>query len=136
MFVTLLTVKLMLKCHALENRSTADWTAHIKRLVNQTMEGLAITKGFCPDVRSMKKVCKDVLKGLQKTFSGKTSLETLILQQDPAVEAAIVHSFQAHIKQLSAQLATKSSSSWKKELLKVLFIAGLLAIFIVLIVVR
>ncbi|KAI3376245.1 hypothetical protein L3Q82_016750, partial [Scortum barcoo] len=30
---------------------TEEWVAHTKRLVNQTMEGLAEIQGFCPDVK-------------------------------------------------------------------------------------
>ncbi|KAK5848259.1 hypothetical protein PBY51_005888 [Eleginops maclovinus] len=136
LFVTLLTVKVMSKCHALKNRSQEDWTTHTKRLVNKTMEGLAITKGFCPDVRSTKEVCKDVLKDLQKKFCSKRQLESLILSQQPAVEAAIVQCMQANIKKLSTQLATKDSSSWKEDLLKVLFIAGLLVAFALIVLIR
>lgn len=131
LFVTLLTVRVLTKCHALQNRSHEELVAHTKRLLNQTMEGLAITEGFCPDMKSTKKVCKAVLKDLDKKFCRRHLLESLILLQDPVVDAAIIESMQAHVKELSARLAEKATSHsfWKDLLQVVAFTAGLLAIF-------
>lgn len=50
------------KCHALQNCSQEEWFTHTKRLVNQTIKGLNVIEGFCPDVKSTNKVCKAVLK--------------------------------------------------------------------------
>ncbi|KAK9519596.1 hypothetical protein VZT92_022315 [Zoarces viviparus] len=52
LFVTVVTARLMMKWDAIQNRSQEECLSHIKRLVNQTMEGLAITEGICPDYRS------------------------------------------------------------------------------------
>lgn len=44
LLVSLLTAKLMTKCHVLQNCSQEERLAHTKRLVNQTTEGLTVTK--------------------------------------------------------------------------------------------
>ncbi|KAI3375651.1 hypothetical protein L3Q82_003965 [Scortum barcoo] len=48
LFVALLTVRVLTKCHALQNRRQEEWVAHTKRLVNQTMEGLAEIQRLLP----------------------------------------------------------------------------------------
>ncbi|XP_051256465.1 uncharacterized protein LOC127363699 [Dicentrarchus labrax] len=123
-FVTLLTVRVLYKCHSLHSRSQEDWPPHLKRLVDQTMEGLAPTEGFCPDLKSIDRVCEAVLKELQEKLCGRRTLETVILLEDPAVDAVIVQMLQAHIRLCSAELAkTASCKSWRE----VLLIAGLVA---------
>ena len=93
------------------------------------MEGLGVTKGFCPDVKNTKKVCEALLKDLAKKFWGRHLPESVILLQDPAVEKVIVQSLQTHIKEFSARLAKKAAShSLRKDVLQaVLFSAGILA---------
>lgn len=129
LFVTLLTLRVLNKCHALQNRSNEEWVTHTKRLVNQTMEGLTITEGFCPDLKATKKVCKDVVRDLQKKFCGRRLLESAIALQDPVVDTAVVQSLQARIKERSARLAEKASSQsiWKDMLQVAVFAGGILA---------
>ncbi|KAM7396296.1 hypothetical protein PAMP_019346 [Pampus punctatissimus] len=136
-FVTLLTFRVLTKCHALQNRGLEECVNHTKTLVNQTLEGLALTEGFCPDVKSTKKVCKTVLKDLAKKFCGRRQLESMILLQDPAVDKVIVQSLQAHIKEFSARCAKKAASrSLWKDVLHVLAIsAGSLATICLMIVI-
>ncbi|XP_071344876.1 uncharacterized protein [Trachinotus anak] len=137
LFVTLLTVKVLTKCQAVQNCSQEKWINHTKRLVNQTMEGIAITEGFCPDVKHLKKVCKAVMKDLEKKFCGRRLLESVILLEDPAIDTVIVHSLQAHIKNLSAELAKKASpeSIWKTIFQVTACIAGLIgSLFLLLLI--
>nr|XP_046246742.1 uncharacterized protein LOC124060169 [Scatophagus argus] len=137
-FVTVLTVRVLNKCNAVTNHNQEEWVAHIKRLVNQTMEGLTVTEGFCPDIKSTKKVCKAVMKELQKKFGSRRVLETLMLLEDPVVEAEVVRCLQAHIKDLSARLAKKAANSgkWWIDMLKVMAItAGFLAALVLLILI-
>lgn len=60
-----------------------------------------------------------------------------MLLQDPTVDAAIVDSLQAHIKEFRAQLAetTISHSLWKDVLQAMAFAAGLLAAFFLMILI-
>ncbi|KAI3367236.1 hypothetical protein L3Q82_008287 [Scortum barcoo] len=118
LFVALLTVRVLTKCHALQNCRQEEWVAHTKRLVNQTMEGLAEIQGFCPDVKNTKRVCKAVVKELQKKLCSRRLLESVIVLQDPAVDALIVQSLQAHVKQLAARPADKGTtrSIWRDVL--------------------
>lgn len=51
MFVTMPTVRVLYKYETLKSRSQEKWAAHVKRVVNQTMEGLTVSEGFCPDVK-------------------------------------------------------------------------------------
>ena len=137
-FVTLLTVRVLTKCHALQNRSQEEWVTHTKRLVNQTMVGLTLSEDFCPDNKTTKKVCKAVIKDLTKKFCGRRVLESLILIENPAVDTAIIESLQAHIKELSARQATKATSRplWKDILQSVGIIVGsLVTIALMLIIV-
>ena len=124
LLVTILTVRVLNKCHAFQNRSQDECVAHTKRLAHQTMEGLTITDGFCPDMKSTKKLCKSVVKDLQKEFCSKRSLESLVILQDPVVDKVIIRSLQAHIREFSARLAMKAATfyTWR-DVVKLLFIA-------------
>ena len=137
LLVTVLTVRVLNKCHAFKNQSQEECVARIKRLVHQTMEGFTITKGVCPDAKSAKRLCKSVMKDLQKKFCGKRTLETLIILQDPLVDKVIVQSLQAHIRELSARLTKKRASliTWK-DVVELLVIAAvtLTIIFLALLV--
>ncbi|KAM7377007.1 hypothetical protein PAMA_013681 [Pampus argenteus] len=104
-FVAVLTFRLLKKCNAIHNWDQ-EWVLNVKRLVNQTMDGLIVTKGFCPDVKSTKKVCKAVLKDLQKKIGNKRQLEIFIIQ-NPAADKVIVESLQSHIREYSARLVKK-----------------------------
>ncbi|GLD60816.1 uncharacterized protein AKAME5_001268300 [Lates japonicus] len=134
LFATLLMVRVLTQCQALKNRSQEEWVPHTKRLVNQTMEGLTISEGFCPHTKSIKKICKAALKDLRKKFCGRRILESVILLQDPGVDTIIVQSLQVHIKQHSARLAKKAASQsiWKDIRQVTVFSASLLAALVLL----
>ncbi|KAG8015085.1 hypothetical protein GBF38_022376, partial [Nibea albiflora] len=127
MFVTLLTIRVLDKCNTLKDHSQEMVVAYVKRLINQTMEGLAVTACFCPDIKDVKKVTKAVMKDLQKMFGSKRLLETVISLEDSAVDTAIVQRLQANIKNFSAQFAKNATSrSWWKDALRIFaFTAGL-----------
>ncbi|GLD71795.1 uncharacterized protein AKAME5_002311900 [Lates japonicus] len=131
---TLLTVRVLTKCQALKTCSHEEWVPHTKHLVSQTVEGLTIPEGFCPDAKHTKKICKAVLRDLRKQFGGRRMLESVILLQDPVVDTVIVKSMQVHIRQQSARLAKKATSQslWKDILQVSAFSAGLLAALILL----
>ena len=137
LFVTVLTVRVLTKCHALQNRSQEEWVTHTKRLVDQTMVGLTVSEGFCPDMKTTKKLCKAVIKDLTKKFCGRRLLESVILLQDPCMDKAIIRSLQAHIEELSVKLAKKAASRplWKDLLHVVGFIAGGLVTILLMIVI-
>ncbi|KAE8286307.1 hypothetical protein D5F01_LYC15993 [Larimichthys crocea] len=137
LFVAILTARVMNKCNTLKNRSQEMVIAHIKSLINQTMEGLAVPEGFCADIKNVKKVSKSVMKDLQKKFGSKRLLETVISLEDPVVDTAIVQCLQANIKNFSAQLAENATSrSWWKDALRVFaFTAGLLACLVLIVLI-
>lgn len=111
LFVTMLTMKVLCKCNILQNLSQDDWIPQLKRLVNQTMEQLDDYKDFCPDFKYNKKIRKAVLRHLKKKYKDK-NYESLILQQDPTVEAAIVKAITAHIIDLSTKQKNTFFSRW------------------------
>lgn len=117
LFVSVLTVKLLSKCHAIKSRSQEEYVAHIKRLVSQTLEGLPVAENSCPHIRTTKQLCKKILKELEKKFSGRRNLESLIIQQDQAVDEAIVQCFRAHITNPAAN--ETSNHCWWKDVLKI-----------------
>lgn len=135
--VTLLTLKVLTKCDALQNRGHEEWVSHAKHLVNQTMEGLTISESFCPDAKNIKRVSKAVIKDLEKKFCGRHLLQTLISLQDPVVDTAIVRSLQVHIKECSARLAEKaaSQSGWKNMLQVMGFVAIILGAFFIIVII-
>ena len=108
LFVTLLTVKVLSKCHAPKKCRQEELIAHIKRLVDQTMQDLTIAESFCPDVKSIKKVSKAVLKDLRKKLYSKKLLESVVLLQDPAVDSVIVETLQAHTRDFYAHKPKKT----------------------------
>ena len=112
-FVAVLTVRVLNKCHALRNRSQEECIARTKRLITQTMAGLHITTGFCPDVKSTKKLSKSVAKDVQKQLGGKRLLESAA--QDEAVDQVIVRCLLVNIRELSTRLAKKATSpdTWR-----------------------
>lgn len=89
----------------------------MKILVSQTMEGLAVTEGFCLDIKDFKKVCKAVLKDLEKNYGSKQLLEAVIVTEDPVVDTTIAQCLQAEIKDLSAQLAKKAFDTLQQLLI-------------------
>lgn len=109
LFVALLTVRFLKECNALRNRSREQWVAHSERLINQTLEGLKLTDGYCPDNRSVKRMCKSVVDDLQRKFSTKKRLEMEILEY-PLVDAMVVQSMQTHIQNESTRLAEAANT--------------------------
>ncbi|KAI3370369.1 hypothetical protein L3Q82_025147 [Scortum barcoo] len=97
------------------------------------MEGLAEIQGFCPVLKNAKRVCKAVVKELQKKPCSRCLLESVIVLQDPAVDVLIVQFLQAHVKQLAARPADKdaSRSIWRDVLQVVAFAASILAAVVI-----
>ncbi|XP_042292019.1 uncharacterized protein LOC121913375 isoform X2 [Thunnus maccoyii] len=137
LFVTVLTVRVLTKCHAIQNMSQDEWVARIKRMVDQTMKGLDVSEGFCPELKTTGKACKAVIKDLKKKFCGKRLLKTVILLQDPVVDKAIIKTLQAHIQELSVKLAEKEASRafWKDVLQVVALIVGSLVTILLMILI-
>lgn len=109
LFVALLTVRFLKECNALRNRSREQWVAHSERLIDQTLEGLKLTDGYCPDNRCVKRMCKSVVDELQRKFSTKKKLEMEILEY-PLVDAMVVQSMQTHIQNESTRLAEAANA--------------------------
>jgi len=101
LFVTLLTTRLLTRCHSLQNRGEQEWISHAKRLINETMAGFTVAKEFFPSVKKVEKLSKKIVKELRKKFTSSRVLESLMLLQDPDVDAAIIESIRAHIAELS-----------------------------------
>lgn len=136
LFVALLTVKLLKECQALQNRTHEQWVAHSKRLMGQTLEDLTLTEGFCPENTRVKRLCKSVMKELQKKFCIKGRLDFLILLQHPAVDAVIVQCLRAHVSDESARLADQAAHppSYWKYILMILVAVGTVITAVVLII--
>lgn len=90
----------MKRCNAIKNQPQEGLVAHVKRLVDRTMEGLVIHGSFTLDHKKIKYVCKAVMKSLKKTVRSKQMMELVILIQDPAVDAVIVKAVQRHVAEL------------------------------------
>lgn len=105
LFVTLATVRLFKDCNAIKGRTRDQWVAHSKRLIDQTMIGLVLTDGFCPENKNVRPTSKSVVKQLQKEFCTKQQLDALVMMEHPSVDAVIVQCMQTHIRELSADLA-------------------------------
>ncbi|KAG8003559.1 hypothetical protein GBF38_018740 [Nibea albiflora] len=104
MFVTMLTVRVLYKCNTLKSHSQEKWATHMKRLVNQTMEGVTVAEGFCPDVKRRR--------------NRKQLLEAVIVVEDPFVDTAIVQCSQGK----------GTSHCWWKDAFQIfVFATGLLA---------
>lgn len=116
LFVTLVTVRLFKDCNAIKGRTRDQWVAHSKRLIDQTMIGLVLTDGFCPENKNVRPMSKAVVKQLQKEFCTKKQLDALVMMEHPSVDAVIVQCMQNHIRELSADLAKgvgSRSNCWK-----------------------
>lgn len=126
-FVILLAAKVLAECLTREILCQEEWLAYTKRLIDQTMEGLSVSEGFCPKVKSLKKVCKAVLKDLHKKFGSERLLKSALLSQDECVDAAIIQSLQAQIKDFSAELAEKAHDPpWRKYLPYILAVSAVI----------
>lgn len=119
LFVTLLTVRLLTKCHTVQHQRQEEWIAHTQRLIKQTLEGLDETVDFFFHMKNTKRVCNTVMRDLTKLFGGRHMLKSLLLLQDPAVDSAIIQILQIHIREFFARLtkkATSQSTLWKDVL--------------------
>lgn len=133
LFVVLLTVRFLKECKALRKRDQKEWVPHSDRLVNQTLEGLKLTDGYCPDNGSIKRMCRSIIDELQRRFNTKRALETEELDC-PLVETIVVQCMQTHIQSESTRLAEAATAGKAcfiiKCLLLVLVILGGVAIAI------
>lgn len=114
-FVSLLTVQVLTECNAFKNRSQEEWVPHTKRLVSQTVEGLALHGDVCPSLKKSKKISKAVLRDLQRQIGGKSNRETVLLLQDPDVDKLLIRALQVNIKAYSARRIKRDSrrDSWE-----------------------
>ncbi|KAE8277364.1 hypothetical protein D5F01_LYC24719 [Larimichthys crocea] len=131
LFVTMLTLRLLHKCNTVQSRTKEQWAAHMKTLVSQTMEGLTVTGNFSADSKDMKKVCKAVQKDLQKRYGSKGLVQTVILQEDAAVDADIAQCLQTHTRAFIAEQGKKRSSRLKDAFVYSLGVAGIIATILI-----
>uniref|UniRef100_A0A3Q4B590 Uncharacterized protein n=1 Tax=Mola mola TaxID=94237 RepID=A0A3Q4B590_MOLML len=129
-FVAVLTIQVLNEFKVFKNVKEKMWLAQGERLINQTIEGLTDLKGCCPKIKTTKKLCKVVVKDLQKMFYHKKELKASVLLQDPEVEAAIVQFLQAHISQESYRVRAK-----KAPLITTLFVFKVLIMVVSILVV-
>lgn len=101
-FVCDVTFMVLKDCGAIgpHTDTKQEWEAPVGCLAAQTMNGLRISSKFCPDKKLVKKVSKEVLKDLKKTFS-REQLESVLVMQDPAMEIAIVKSIKSHMIEIA-----------------------------------
>lgn len=130
LFVALVTVRLFKDCNAIKGRTRDQWVAHSKRLIDQTMVGLVLTDGFCPENKNVRSMSSSMVKQLRKEFCTKKQLDALLMMEHPSVDATIVQCMQTHIRELSADLAKGISSrrTFWKRLLAVLAVLGAVGI--------
>lgn len=128
LFVTLLTVQVLKKCHAFKDRSRETWVPHTNRLINQTMEGLCVPEGFCPKLKHLRKVSNGVVWDLKKQLCGRQIMECLIILQDPAVDTTIARTMQTRIMMLSRPTRWNDFSDWWRQTKEAVgFFAGSIA---------
>ncbi|CAK6976391.1 uncharacterized protein LOC124060169 [Scomber scombrus] len=134
-YVTVLMVRVLTKCHTLKGRHQKEWIKHTKRLVQQTLEGLAESEGFCPNIKTTKRLSKAIIEELTGKFGGRRTLEMLILAEDSVVDAAIVKSVQDGMKDLHNGPSKKTQPLWREVLLVVGVIVGCLASIVLMLLV-
>lgn len=101
----------MKMCNAIKNQPQESLVAHVKRLVDRTMEGLEMHGSFTLDHKKIKCVCKAVMKSLKKIVCSKQMIELMILIQDPAVDAAIVTAVRRHVAELPDRQAKAAETA-------------------------
>ncbi|CAK6976392.1 uncharacterized protein LOC124060169 [Scomber scombrus] len=134
-YVTVLVVRVLTKCHTLKGRHQKEWIKHTKRLVQQTLEGLAVSEGFCPKIKTTKRLSKAIIEELTGKFGGRRTLELLMLAEDSVVDAAIVKSVQDGMKDLHNGPSKKSQPLWREVLQVVGMVVGCLASIVLMLLV-
>lgn len=122
LFVLLLTVRFLNECKALQKRDLKDWVPHTERLVNQTLGGLKLTEGYCPENSCIKRMCKAIIDELQRRFNSRNALQTEELDC-PLVETIVVQCMQTHIQNESTRLAEAATASKACFIIKCLLLA-------------
>lgn len=121
LFVVLLTVRFLKESKALRKREQKDWVMHSDRLVNQTLAGLKLTDGYCPDNGCIKRMCKSIISELKRRFNTGARLETEELDF-PLVEAIVVQCMQSHIQNESTRLAEAANAGRACFIVKILLV--------------
>lgn len=105
--VALVALNVLRRCDARRSQPSEVLVAHAKRLVALTLGGLLLPDDCDPASRgqqhqlkhrSMGGVCRAVLRDLRRNVcSSRSLLLSMILLQDPAVDAAFVKAVQSHL---------------------------------------
>lgn len=108
LLVVLVALNVLRRCDARRSQPSDVLVAHAKRLVALTLGGLLLPDCCAPPANrghqhhlqhcSVRGVCRAVLRDLQRNVcSSRSLLLSMILLQDPAVDAAFVKALQAHL---------------------------------------
>lgn len=108
LLVALVALNVLRRCDAGRSQPRDVLVAHAKRLVALTLGGLLLPNGCILPAsrghqhhhqhRSVGGVCRAVLRDLRRDVcSSRSLLLSMILLQDPAVDAAFVRALQAHL---------------------------------------
>ncbi|KAM3600134.1 uncharacterized protein V6R79_018342 [Siganus canaliculatus] len=104
-FVSLLTIKVLAQLGVTKTCSLAEWVVLTSPLSRSVMDGLSVTEGFCPDVKSVKKQCKVITEHVQQQLGTKNKMDAVTVQQNSAVGLLVVEAIRSHIEDLSDQQA-------------------------------
>ncbi|KAM3613252.1 uncharacterized protein V6R79_023013 [Siganus canaliculatus] len=85
------------------------------------MDGLSVPEGFCPDAKSMKKLCEAITVQVLQQLGARDKLDAVTVQQNPAVGPSIVEAIRSHIGDLSDQQQAREAGGeprrWWRRLL-------------------
>lgn len=126
--VSQLTMKVLDKCQAFEDRNPKTLLAHTNRLIDKTMEGLCIPEGFCLGSVDLGNLSNGVLRDLKKQLCGMKMMECLVILENQEVDAVIVRTLQAHIKRLFGP-KRRITVWWKRARKAVSSLAGSMPVF-------
>ncbi|KAM3602799.1 uncharacterized protein V6R79_011091 [Siganus canaliculatus] len=125
-FVTVLTVKVWNKLIMDESYNLVEWLELTRTLQQGVMDGLTVNKDFCPEAKSIKKLCKAAIKQVQQQLGTKSQRDALIVRKDPAVFAVIVKAIRTQVRDYSEKQANSRQQEetqtgprrWWKRLVK------------------
>lgn len=131
LFVTMLMLRVLHKCNTLQMYTHEELLAHMKILVSQTMEGFTVTGNFSTRGKDIKKVCKAMLKDLQKLYGSLEQLQAVIVLMDADFNAIIVQSLQTHTRVLIEKHKCKQHLWGKEEWMGLLYLMGFIIGFLI-----
>ncbi|KAM3616200.1 uncharacterized protein V6R79_014245 [Siganus canaliculatus] len=120
-FVSLLTIRALSQLGVTKTCSLAQWVGVTCTVSQSVMDGLSVPEGFCPDAKSIKKLCKAITVQVLQQLGARDKLDAVTVQQNPAVGPCIVVAMRSHIGDLLDQQQAREAGGeprrWWRRLL-------------------